>query len=760
MNDKYFAIYARKSKYTGIGESINVQIDMSKEYLKKKYGDILTEDNVLVFQDEGFSGGTTKRPAFQKMLQLLQNDQLYCIAAYRLDRISRSVNDFTNLYELIRKHHASLFLVNESFDVSTISGKAMLLISSVFAEMERSLIKERITDNLHALSMEGRWLGGTTPTGYRSVSTKINNKPAKKLEVIQEEAKVIELIYKKYLEFQSVTRVESYFIENNILTKNNKPHTRVSIKNILSNPVYCTADQTAKQYFEDLGCTIYNLDDTPEEQLFDGTRAMMVYKKLDESGTTYKANDPKDWIVAIGKHAPIISSKDWVEVQGIIKRNSTKSYHNPRGKYNPTLLSSLLYCSECKSPMYVLTRTKSKQSGEKVYSYSYKCNTSRKSRKAKCSCKSIKASILDKLVLDEIAKLTSPSNSTLIAKLQNAKQSFSTPADNLHSQVSTLQSQIKSLTNKSNNYLDKLVNETDPSLNDLFRQRLKELQDQIVEKTNKLHELETLLNSTSDEAQSIDELIKTLSNFPELLATSNVDQQRAAIRSLIQRIEYDEKANTLKLTFMHSSEPAVVCINDMSQMLCIPYAHPCQTNTFYIHRKCSDDLYIMYSKNIIDKPIFQPLYIHTVTVPSKANLDINQAFLNTHTDLSTIESIGDKLKYCRLTHNMYQSDIASYLHIDRGTYAGWEDNSIDALPIDKLQQLATLYNIDITCLLDEYNLFLYYGQGTLLKSLRHELGLTQQEFANYLNLPVDRIKKWECNRQRMSKSYYKKLFKP
>lgn len=92
-------------------------------------------------------------------------DYLVC---YRLDRISRNVSDFSTLIEKLNKLDISFISIKEQFDTSTPMGRAMMFISSVFAQLERETIAERIKDNMYELARTGRWLGGKTPHGFSS----------------------------------------------------------------------------------------------------------------------------------------------------------------------------------------------------------------------------------------------------------------------------------------------------------------------------------------------------------------------------------------------------------------------------------------------------------------------------------------------------------------------------------------------------------------------------------------------------------------
>ncbi|WP_373845456.1 recombinase family protein, partial [Clostridium sp.] len=139
------AIYSRKSKFTSKGESIGNQIEMCKEYCTKNFDGKI---EFIIYEDEGFSGGNIDRPQFQKMILDAKGGKFDSLVCYRLDRISRNVADFSATLELLEQHNISFVSIKEQFDTSTPMGKAMVYIASVFAQLERETIAERVRDNM------------------------------------------------------------------------------------------------------------------------------------------------------------------------------------------------------------------------------------------------------------------------------------------------------------------------------------------------------------------------------------------------------------------------------------------------------------------------------------------------------------------------------------------------------------------------------------------------------------------------------------
>ena len=123
-----FAIYSRKSKYTGKGESIENQIEICREYIRLHYGEEAALSSV-VYEDEGFSGGNLRRPQFQVKMEAAKDGIFRGVVVYRLDRISRNIGDFVNLTKEFNRAGIDFISVKEQFDTGSSIGRAMMYIS-------------------------------------------------------------------------------------------------------------------------------------------------------------------------------------------------------------------------------------------------------------------------------------------------------------------------------------------------------------------------------------------------------------------------------------------------------------------------------------------------------------------------------------------------------------------------------------------------------------------------------------------------------
>lgn len=251
MEKKRIAIYSRKSKYSDKGDSVGNQIEIAKDYIKLHFPEDIFDTQIIIYEDEGFSGGSFERPEFKKFLEEERKNPFDVLICYRLDRISRNIADFSNLINELSRLKTNFVSIKEQFDTKTPMGRAMMYIASVFAQLEREVIAERIRDNLLELAKTGTWLGGDSPLGFIAerykkvdICEEDNNymirksKTATKLVINDKELPVLKLIYSKYRELKSLTKLESYLINNDVKTRKGANYSKFALKLILTNPVY------------------------------------------------------------------------------------------------------------------------------------------------------------------------------------------------------------------------------------------------------------------------------------------------------------------------------------------------------------------------------------------------------------------------------------------------------------------------------------------------------------------------------------------
>ena len=162
---------------------------------------------------------------------------------------------------MLNKNNISFICIKEEFDTSRPMGKAMMYIASVFSQLERETTAERVKDNMLMLARTGRWLGGTPPTGYRSEKVQESSHDGKirthcRLVSVREELSKVKEIYRIFLSCKSIKDTGEILKIRGIMSKNGNTFSSVVIKQILTNPVYCIADTSARRYFDERNSNI------------------------------------------------------------------------------------------------------------------------------------------------------------------------------------------------------------------------------------------------------------------------------------------------------------------------------------------------------------------------------------------------------------------------------------------------------------------------------------------------------------------------
>ena len=506
---KQYVIYSRKSKFTGKGESIENQIELCRQYIAMHFGEEAAE-NVLVYEDEGFSGGNLERPQFKKMMKDSQKIAFAAIVVYRLDRISRNIGDFAKLIEDLGDRHIDFISIREQFYTSSPMGRAMMYIASVFSQLERETIAERIRDNMHELSKTGRWLGGTTPTGYA--------KP------IPEEIQLVKTIFEVFMETGSLSKTDQYLLEHRCVTKRGKQFTRFAIRGILTNPVYMIADETAYQYLKE-----NNVDLFAERAEFDGEHGIMAYNRtLQRPGKANQIRPMEEWIVAVGKHPGIIAGSDWVRVQAMLDVNKSKSYRRPRS--NVALLSGLLRCGECGDYMRPKLTNRKNAEGELIYTYM--CSTKERSHGTVCSMKNCNGNTLDAKIIEEIRKL-SADKETLAKLLAQTKKVISGSKEGYEAELALLREKHAETEDRIKRLVESLSVASDTSA--------KYVMEQIETQQLRLAELEALTEQSRMLHQEFAFHQEMIESFASTVDSATLEEKRRLLRTIVKKVVWDGK---------------------------------------------------------------------------------------------------------------------------------------------------------------------------------------------------------------------------
>lgn len=524
------AIYSRKSKFTGKGESIENQVQLCREYGGKN----LSINEFEIYEDEGFSGKNIDRPEFQRLLKDAREKKFNCLICYRLDRISRNIADFSILIDELQSLNISFISIREQFDTSTPMGRAMMYIASVFAQLERETIAERIRDNMIELAKTGRWLGGQTPFGFKSeaityLDSEMKERKMFKLSPIPLELKTVSIIYDKYLETSSIRQTLKYLFTNNYKTKLGVDWDTTKVLRILNNPIYVKANIEVVKYLNELGIEVIGNPDSKH--------ALITYNKTKNIRVK---RDFNEWIAAVSKHEGLIDSDKWLLVQKILKENKSKA---PRiGTSSSTLLSGIIKCAYCGKSMKISYGHKNKETNER-YKY-YVCNTKDISSGKRCSNPNVNVDEIEEIVIQQLKSLTSNK-----IKILNYLKIFKTStqdtlkidinkADNLNKRIKEKENQIQNLVTQLS---------LDTSISKYIIPEIQKLSYEIDVLKLKMSDINNNIPLISNNNINASLVLQMIDTFNEIIDSADFENKKYIISALVDSIFWNGKTGEVEI---------------------------------------------------------------------------------------------------------------------------------------------------------------------------------------------------------------------
>jgi site-specific DNA recombinase len=236
------AVYTRKSTEEGLDQEFN-SLDAQREacvaYIASQVGLgwKLVPD---LYDDGGISGGTLERPAIQRLLQDIRDKKIDVVVVYKIDRLTRSLMDFSKIVEIFDASNVSFVSVTQQFNTTTSMGRLTLNVLLSFAQFEREVTAERIRDKIAASKKKGMWMGGVVPLGFC-----VENR---KLLIDEDEAKTVRHLFVRYLALKSVRLLMEETKRAGLSTRSRRrrdgsvavtsPFGRGNLYHLLSNPIY------------------------------------------------------------------------------------------------------------------------------------------------------------------------------------------------------------------------------------------------------------------------------------------------------------------------------------------------------------------------------------------------------------------------------------------------------------------------------------------------------------------------------------------
>ncbi len=492
------AIYTRKSTEDGLEQefnSLDAQREAAEAYIKSQQheGWVCLPDR---YDDGGFSGGNMERPALKRLLTDIEAGEIDCVVVYKVDRLSRSLLDFTRLMEVFDRHKVSFVSVTQQFNTTHSMGRLTLNILLSFAQFEREIIAERTRDKMSAARKKGKWTGGMPVLGYDVDSR------GGRLLVNEEEAVRVRAIYDLYLDHQALLPVVQEIDRRGWRTKRwvtkkgcergGKPFTKSSLFRLLTNPIY-----TGK----------------------------VVYQ-----GTVYE-----------GEHAAIVELQAWQKVQEVLRRNGRSGGAAVRNKYG-ALLKGLIYCIPCGTAMM---HTYTAKKNGKRYRY-YVCRNAQQRGWASCPSKSLNAHDIETAVVEHIRGLGS-NPGVLAATAAKASERNAKRLVELETERRALQREFKRLHAGVRKLLGGSLAAN--AQKGPATEHLADLQERIRVIEQRMTTIGEEIVSLNRKMVTEKDLARVLAQFDPVWDRLTPREQARIIRLLVQRVGYDGRTRSVTVTF-------------------------------------------------------------------------------------------------------------------------------------------------------------------------------------------------------------------
>lgn len=520
-----FAIYGRKSVFSDKSSSIDNQFRMAREYIQSRFKD---SSNILEYSDEDFTGANTNRPELQQLLADIDAGSVNVLVVYQLDRLSRDVKDFANIYSELEQKGVEFISVKEQIDTTTPIGKAMMYVTVVFAQMERETIAQRVSDNMLNLAKKGLWTGGNPPYGYLREDVIVNGK--KHVTIVPDPVGVqfVQKVFDDFIsEGGSLQHLETVYKSRGIKTQTGKFFSTTQMHKILTMPYCVQATQEVYDFYEAKGCIMDS--DSPRER-WDGTHGVIIYGRTTEKNKKHQLQPPECWTVCLGFHEPFMDAKKWLSVQEMFSKNK----FDKTMKYDVPLLKGVLRC-RCGSIMCVAR--KKKASGG-VSSWYYCLKHMRQGEEACPGTHAIKIDILDEKVIEIFKSIEA--DQELIEKYSAQRNAPGINVGHIQKKIASTEKKIRklagSLAMSSSSTAAKYIVEEMERLDAELQSYQAELRTAAIEQ-RKSQEAEIEIK---ERAQMISELIKNFDSFTSI-------EKNEIVKAVVRECVWDGETLSLCL---------------------------------------------------------------------------------------------------------------------------------------------------------------------------------------------------------------------
>ena len=480
--------------------STDNQREYCENYLKSQAGKGW-EISPKKYEDVGFSGGNTNRPALKELFNDIRNGLVDIVLAYKYDRLSRSIKDFIGMLEQFERHKVAFIAVTQPFDTSTAMGRLLVTMLMGFAQMERELNSERTKDKREGSAKKGKWLGGYPIIGY---DLDLKNKC---LVVNEHEKKQALEHYETYLKVKSLSKAAKILNDKGYRMKK-----------------WVTKDKKKR------GGNLFNKD-----KLSSTLKNPLYIGKVRHKEKLYD-----------GEHTPIIPEKIWNDAQKLLLINNARRKSVNQDKHN-FLLKGLVKCGYCDSMMTTNFSYTNKKGTSRKYFY-YQCVKVDKMGKDACKIRRVPAREIENIVLERISFIgKNPSIIDLIVR--NAKSSLSTEGPILQKDKRRVINDISKIENEAQKIMNFVGENKDASGNSFVVEKLSELQVQKEDLLKQVSQIELALLSADKKVLDAVAIKKSLVSFNGVFERLEPEQQKELLQLLIKEVVYNEDKSKITITF-------------------------------------------------------------------------------------------------------------------------------------------------------------------------------------------------------------------
>ena len=503
------AIYARVSteEQAEHGYSIDAQLDNLRQYCKLYNKKVVGE-----YVDRGVSGKEmTKRHELQKLLRDAERGMVDEVIVWKFNRMSRKTKDLLEIVERLDKNNVYFRSFSESFDTSTPMGKFALQMMGAVGELERNTIIDNVKMGMKQRARMGYHNGGAC-LGYKTVEVPGGDRKNKKtmLAIVPEEAIIVRKIFESYASGKGFRAIANQLNREGHRTKKGNTFGTDSIREIITNPVYS-------------GIIRYNR--------FEG---------WSEKRRRGKTSNP---ILTEGKHEAIVDKELWEKVQALFAQ---KSKACPRVYDSGNLLTGLIRCPECGTPMVISRSHYKLRDGTKSVQRYYSCGSFKAKGSSVCHANSVRADYAEEYVLSRIKKvLKHPRMLADIVSAVNKKRAGG--ASSLAQELMAIEANLEQLENRKRKILE--VYEFDGMDRDTLAMRLEELAEKTSSLQTRKTEIECDIGGEAIQEVSLELVRELLEKLCVISEHSSPEQKKAMLHLAIKEItlvEGGEKGGKLK----------------------------------------------------------------------------------------------------------------------------------------------------------------------------------------------------------------------